>query len=80
MLIELNLIKLRLISFQQFINDENRRLQNVHKRCNRLCMMIQESILFINELSSLIASLVEINSITLLLRSNRLTFTTEIVY
>ena len=80
LLTELDLTELRLVPPQQFINGERSCLQNVHRRCNRLCMEVQESILFANELSPRVASLAGVGSITLLLRPNRLTSTAGITH
>lgn len=57
---ELDLTELRLVPHQQFINGEGRRLQYIHRRCNRLCEAVQESIIFAKQLSFLVARLAEV--------------------
>ncbi len=74
LLTELDLTELRLVPPQQFINGEGRRLQHVHRRCNRLCEAVQESIIFANQLSPLVAHLADVSFISSLLRPTQLTF------
>ncbi|KAL8722405.1 MAG: hypothetical protein Q9181_007494 [Wetmoreana brouardii] len=50
LLTELNVTELRLVPPQQFIDGKGHRLRHVHRRCNRLCEAVQESILFANQL------------------------------
>ena len=74
LLTELDLTELRLVPPQQFINGEGHRLQHVHRRCNRLCEAVQESIIVANQLSPLVARFAEVSFILSLLRPNRLIF------
>ena len=73
LLTELDLTELRLVPPQQFINGDGRCLQHVHRRCNRLCEAVQESIMFANPLSPRVASLASVGSISALLRPYQLT-------
>ena len=80
LLTELDLTELRLVPPQQLINGEGRRLHHVHRRCNCLCEAVQESIIFANQLSPLVARLAEAGFISLLLRSSQLTSTAGIAH
>lgn len=72
-LTELDLGELRLIPPQQLISGKGHRLQCVHRRCNRLCDAVQETIIFAYHLSPLIVRLAEVG-FTSLLSFNQLTF------
>lgn len=73
LLTELDLTELRSVPPQHFIDGKGRRLKHVHRRCNRLCEAVQESIIFANQLSPLVARLAGASFISSLLRSNQLT-------
>lgn len=68
LLTELDLTELRIVPPQQFINGEGRRLQHVHRRCNRLCEAVQQSVIVANQLSPLVARLAEVSLLASLLK------------
>ena len=70
LLTKLDLQKLRLVPPQEFIDGKGHRLQHVHRRCNRLCEAIQESICFAEQLSPLVARLAVVGFILTSLRSS----------
>lgn len=70
LLTELDRKELRLVPPQEFIDGKGHRLQHLHRRCNRLCEAIQESIVFAKQLSPLIARLAEVGFISTSLRSS----------
>lgn len=70
LLTKLDLEKLRSVFSQEFIDDKGHRLQPVHKRCNRLCEVIQKSIIFAEQLSSFVARLVEVGFISVSLKTS----------
>ena len=61
LLTKLDLEELRLVPPQEFIDSKGHRLRYVHRRCNRLCEAIQESIIFAEQLKPLIARLAEVS-------------------
>lgn len=71
LLTKLDLKKLRLVPPQEFIDGKGHRLQRVHRRCNRLCEAVQESIFFAEQLSPLVARLAEVGFISVSLRTSR---------
>ena len=70
LLTKLDLQKLRLVPPQEFIDGKGHRLQHVHRRCNRLCEAIQESIVFAEQLSPLVARLAVVGFISISLISS----------
>ncbi|KAL2049686.1 hypothetical protein ABVK25_010027 [Lepraria finkii] len=69
-LTKLDLKKLRSVPPQEFIDGKGHRLQHVHRRCNRLCEAIQESIIFAEQLSPPVARLAEVGFISVSLRTS----------
>lgn len=70
LLTRLDLEELRLVPPQAFVNSNDRCLQNVHRRCNRLCEAIQESIILREQLKQSVVRLAEVGLISMSLRSS----------
>ena len=71
LLTKLDLQGLRLVSPQEFIDSKGRRLQQAHRRCNRLDKAIQKRIFFVKHLGPPTARLAEVKIISVSLKTSR---------